>query len=390
MAKKNANGEGTKWKTKAGLWRGRVVFNGKTASVSDRTKIGCATKLRAAATALRAGSLPSDDRLTVAQYLTAWIEGKRESLRARTWDTYEQHIRLHILPTEGSRRLVDLSPLHVTALMGRVVDSGATATTAQRVRATLRSALADAVTDGVLDRNVASRARAPKAMPPPVRWLDEAEARRFLEAAQADRAGDALTLTLLLGLRRGEVLGLKWIDIDWERASLKIQRGIYRKGGVVHEQPPKSRQSRRTLPLPEPAIEILRRQQARQAEQRTIEPDWQDTGYVWTSPSGALWGNTWLSNGLDRVLKAAGLPRITLHKLRHSTASILMEKDVHARVVADLLGHSQISLTLGTYSHATVRLVEVATTTMGDLTKPVSTPVVAQIIAQEASSSSQP
>ncbi len=146
------------------------------------------------------------------------------------------------------------------------------------------------------------------------------------------------------------------------------------------EAPPKSRQSRRLLSLLPAALGIFARQQERQRQDRLV-PRWQDTGFIWTGPTGEPRGNSWLSNGLTRILGKAGLPRVRLHDLRHSTASILMEQGIAVRVVADLLGHSQVSLTLGTYSHVTERLVGDATAAMGALVTPVSSPIVAQIVA---------
>lgn len=374
MAGKRAHGEGTVYRASPSLWRGRVMVDGKMRWVSAKTKAECAAKLHKAAQDARAGQAQPDSQVTVAQYMAGWLEGARDTVRPQTWRVYEQHVRLHIVPAVGPLKLVDLSPLHVTSMLGRVQAGGASARTALHVRATLRRAIADAVRTGVVGRNVAALAQAPRVQPPEPRWLDASEAERFLATAQGDPAGDFLSFVLLLGLRRGEALGLKWSDIDFARSLLLIQRTLQRREGTYFEDPPKSKASRRTLPLPAPVLAILQRQQQRQAEDRAI-PGWKDTGFVWTAPDGEPRGNTWATLNLRRILDAAALPRVRLHDLRHSTASILLERGVPARVVADLLGHSGITLTLSTYSHVTARLVEGATEVLASLTKPDSPPL---------------
>ncbi len=185
------------------------MVNGKMRWVSAKTKAECAAKLHKAAQEARAGQAQPDSQVTVAQYLVGWLEGMKARVRPRTWSSYETHVRLHIRPSLGAYRLAELSPAHVTAMLSRVVAGGARGTTAQRVRATLRSALADALRSGLLARNVASITQAPRAAPVTHQWLDTAQARLFLESAIDNPAGDLLALILLLGLRRGEALGLK-------------------------------------------------------------------------------------------------------------------------------------------------------------------------------------
>lgn len=382
MARKRANGEGTVYRTATGLWRGRVLVEGRMRWVSAKTKVECAAMLHQAAAEAKAGRLQPDIYLTVRQYLTAWLESSKTQLRPRTWTAYESQVRLHVMPSLGSLRLVDLAPAHVTAMLSRMQAAGAAPAMAIKSRAILRSALSGAVRDGTLTRNAAALAQAPRAASPSTSWLDSDQAGRFLEAALGDPVGDLLAVVLMLGLRSGEALGLKWSDLDSARGQLEIRRTIYRKGGTWHESPPKSRQSRRTLPLPPQVLAILERQRARQDQDRQV-PGWRETGFVWTNPDGEPRGNTWVAKGLQRILQKAGLPRVRLHDLRHSAASILLEQGIPARVVADLLGHSQIGLTLGTYSHVTARLVEGATAALGALAGPPAAPVVAQIVAED-------
>lgn len=380
MAGKRAHGEGTVYRSTSGLWRGRVMVNGKMRWVSAKTKAECAAKLHKAAQEARAGQAQPDSQVTVAQYMAGWLEGARARLRPRTWAAYEGQVRLHVVPGVGWLRLADLSPAHVTAMLARLHASGAAPAMVAKTRAVLRSALTSAVRDGMLTRNAAALAQAPRAAPPPARWLDTDQAKRFLEAALGDPVGDMLAIVLMLGLRCGEALGLKWADLDTARGHLEIRRTIFRKGGTWHESPPKSRQSRRTLPLPPQALTILERQRLRQDACRQI-PGWHEADFIWTNEEGAPRGHTWVTKGLRRILQSAELPQIRLHDLRHSAASILLEQGVPARVVADLLGHSQVSLTLGTYSHVTARLVEGATAALGALAEPRSAPIVAAIVA---------
>lgn len=354
MAGKRAHGDGTIYRTATGRWKGRIREGTKTHWVSGKTRAECAATLREKSLAIRGGGLPPDTRLTVGAYLTAWLETCRSQVRPHTLKAYDSHARVHLIPSLGGIRLLDLAPHHVSLMLARVVEAGCSPTTARNVRGTLRSALADAVRVGTLTRNAAALAQAPKLQPPPPTWLDAAQAERFLATALGSEAGDCLGLILLLGLRRGEALGLRWKDLDGDRLFVRrtLQDG--------QEFPTKSRSSTRLLPLPPEAIAILERQRTRSAA----------SGYMWARPDGQPRYGTWLNKPLRQLLEEAGLPRVRLHDLRHSTASILMERGIPARVVADLLGHSHVSLTLGTYSHATARLVGDATAAMGALASP--------------------
>ena len=351
---KRAAGDGSIIKATDGRWRGRIRERGKEHWVSGKTKAEVAAALRRKAHELRSGAAAPDVRLTVGAYLAGWLDTCRPQVRPHTHRVYSQHVTIHMAPALGGLRLLDLAPHHVAAFLARLVAEGRSPTTARNIRATLRRALADAVRVGTLARNAAALAQAPRLQPPPPAWLDAAQAERFLAAALGSESGDCLALILLLGLRRGEALGLRWEDLDGGRLSIRrtLQDGA--------EFPTKSRASTRTLPLPPEALEIMERQRDRTT----------GTGYVWPRPDGRPRSDSWLNKPLRLLLEGAGLPRVRLHDLRHSTASILLERGIPARVVADLLGHSHVGLTLGTYSHVTTRLVGGATAEMGTLARP--------------------
>lgn len=371
---RRGNGEGSVYLDARGMWRGAVTMpNGRRRYFSAPTRAEASAKVGDAAAALRGGRLAPDGRVTVAAYLEGWLKESERRVLERTLRGYESAVRLHIVPVVGRVRLVQLSARHVVEVMGQMTRAGAAPSHVARVRSILSRALAEAVRTGALVRNVATLAPPPRQVEPERVWLDASQAAAFLAAAASDRDGPVLSLILLLGLRQGEAQGLRWDDYSAERGQIEIRRTVYKRGGEWIENAPKSAASRRTLPVPGPAAELLERERQRQAlaEQLTA------AGPIFLSRAGKPYGKDRLLLGLHRLLDAAGLPRIRMHDLRHSTASILLERGVSPRVVADLLGHSKIATTLGIYSHVTARLVTTATDAMGALMPPTAAPAAA-------------
>jgi len=227
--------------------------------------------------------------------------------------------------------------------------------TVQAAHAVLRTALKAALRDGLVHRNVASLVSAPDptATREPVNPLSVEEAKKLMEAARGDEWEALWVVPLALGLRRGEVLGLKWDAIDLQNKRLQVRQALQRQKdkGLV-EVEPKSRTSRRSLPLPLFVVEALKRQRKHQAEQRLAAGgDWQETGYVFTLPTGQPLPPEKVYEAWCPFLERAGVRHVRYHDLRHSCASLLFSKGCELLLVKEILGHSAISLTANTYTH---------------------------------------
>ncbi len=293
--------------------------------------------------------------MTVAQYMNRWLTDCAKSrLAHRTYDAYEQRIRDHINPSIGRIKLAKLSPANVQALYTSKLNSGLGSGTVRAIYAVLNGALEQAVRWNMIPRNPASAVNPPKLRQEEMIVLDADQARRFLDAARGDRWECLYVLALSCGIRRGELVGLKWSDIDLGTRTLRINRQLQRMrngGGLYFSQPKNA--SRRTITLPQTAINALKSHRKRQAEQKlSAGPHWQENGLVFTTIKGTpVDAQNVTQRSYKGLLKRSGLPHMPFHGLRHSTATILLAKGIHPTYVQKLLGHSSIRLTLDLYSH---------------------------------------
>lgn len=261
-------------------------------------------------------------------------------------------IRLHVVPALGSKRLERLTAADVRVLLNGKRDAGLAANTIRHIHALLRVAPTQAVREDLAPRNVASLVQVP--MPPAadVRPLDVEEARRLLDAARGDRLYALWEVALGIGLRRGEALGLHWQDVDLEAGALRVEQTLQRTGGRLVLAPPKTARSRRTVPLPPVCVAALRAHRVAQArEQLAVGPAWQDSGLVFTTGLGTAIEPRNVNRSFAALCRRAGLRPIRLHDLRHTCATLLLAHGVSARVVMETLGHSQIAITMNTYTH---------------------------------------
>ena len=355
---KRLKGEGSVWLRADGRWCGainlgwehgkrrRKYFYGQTAEQVQ------AAILRARAD-LAQGLPVVAERQTVEEFLGRWLEDSvKPSVRPLTYEQYRQHVKLYLAPLLGRHQLAKLAPQHVRAFIKQKLVDGLSPRTVQLSLVILRRALGQAVKDGLVGRNVAKLADPPRWKRPEIKPWEPAEAARFLDAIRTERLEAAYLLALSLGLRRGEVLGLRWSDVDLEGKTVTISQALARVGGKLEFIEPKSRQSRRTVPIHDGLVAALRNHRRRQFEERLAAGSrWHDGGLVFTTGIGTPLEPRALNEDFERVVMAAGLRRIRLHDLRHSCATFLLAQGVHPRVVMELLGHSQISLTMETYSH---------------------------------------
>ncbi|HZU05719.1 MAG TPA: site-specific integrase [Chloroflexota bacterium] len=310
--------------------------------------------------------LPAE-RQTVGQFLARWLEDvARPRVRPKTYHSYAQLVRLHLAPGLGRIPLAKLSPQDVQAFLNAKRASGLSPRTVQYLHAVLRCALGQAERWGLVPRNVARLVSPPQGSRPEIRPLTVEEARRLLEAVQGDRLEALYAVALAVGLRQGEALGLRWQDVDFARGTLTVRYQLQRVEGRLQLVEPKTARSRRTIALPPPVVEVLRRHRARQLEERLqAGAAWQDSGLVFTSTIGTPLEPRNVVRHFHGLLAKAGLPRRSFHQLRHTAASLLLAQGVDIRVVQQVLGHSQIALTANLYAHVLPVLLREAAQKMG-------------------------
>jgi integrase len=311
-------------------------------------------KLNAALAGLNKGIRPvQNERQTVGQFLTRWMEDTaRPSVRFSTAKGYESKLRIHILPGLGSIPVTKLTPQRLEAFFNAKLSEGLAPQTVQHLRAILRAALNDALKWNLVARNVAAIVDGPRVSPSEIQPFTPEEARRLLSAVQDHRLGALFSVAIAVGLRQGEALGLRWQDVDLDSGTISVRFALQRMGKEFTLVEPKTRKSRRTIALPGTAVASLRAHRTRQLEERLAAGSlWEESDLVFTTPTGRPLQGQNATRSFQQLLVKMGLRRQRFHDLRHACASLLLAQGVHPRVVMETLGHSQIGLTMNTYSH---------------------------------------
>lgn len=356
---RRSRGDGSIIETADGRLRGRVLLphpdgtRTVTRWVSGRTRAEVSRKLEDLRREAERGGFASGETLDA--FLARWIDAVRPRLRESTWRSYRQHVDQHWRPLVGRVELVRLTPTHVERAMAQLTDRGLSPMTVAHSRSTLRRALHDAQRDGLVHRNVASLARPPRITRREMHALSAEDVARLLEATADDPMGPVYRVAVGTGLRLGELMGLRWSDVDIEGRTLVVRRAYSRTadGGYAIAEP-KTARSRRTVMLPAVALDGLRRQKVRQAAQRLAAGSaWQDTaGQVFTDAVGRPARPDVVSTAFRQVSTRLKLGA-RFHDLRHTAASLLLAAGVPLKVVSETLGHSSIAITADVYAHVT-------------------------------------
>lgn len=317
-----------------------------------------------------------DGRQTLESFLHQWLRDVvKGSVRPSTYTSYELHVRLHIIPELGRHPLARLSAQQVQALLNRKLAEGLSPRSVHHLRAVLRRALQQAMEWDLVPRNVATLVHPPRVPAREAPHMSPDELGRFLAVARSDRLYPLYVLTAAVGLRQGEALGLGWSDVDLDKGQLSVRHTLQRIDSRLALVEPKSARSRRTIPMPGSIAAELRAHRLRQKEERLwMGSRWRDRDFVFTSTIGTPLDGTNVTHQFQRLLREAGLRALRFHDLRHTAASLMLQQGVPARVVMEILGHSQISLTLNTYSHVIPTLMENAAARMEALLDSVAPP----------------
>ena len=378
-SKRRGHGEGSIYRRDAdGRWVGSVHLgweNGRRRRkvVYGRTQAEIVRKIKQLNAEISKGLPPPDDRTTVEQLLHRWL---RDVVPGRvnpaTLENYRLIAEHHIIPELGKKRITALSPADVQALLRRkqetrlprrvrtsdglvdrpIATGGYSPRTVKLIRGVLGQALGQAERWGMVGRNVVRLTDGPREPQAEGRTLSPQQARSLLQAANGERLEAAIVVMLSLGLRKGEVFGLRWSDVDFENNFITVAQALSRVGSQLMLGPPKTDRSRRKINLPAPVTNALRAHKRRQAAERlSVGELWQDTDLVFTSEVGTPLDPSNFRHSFDRVAAEAGLVGWHPHELRHSCASILLAQGVPIEVVSRVLGHSSIRITADVYGH---------------------------------------
>jgi integrase len=367
--RKRGNGEGSVYQRSDGKWCGALVVAGRRRVIYGTTRQDAAQKLARAMEAASKGLLRQPSRLTVGGFLERWLE-ESVKLRVRplTYSGYAINVRRHIIPALGDIRLDRLSSEQVQTFLNRKLEDGLSSKTVTYIRQVLRTSLDQGLRWNLISRNVATLVPAPRKERKAIRPLQPHEIGKFLDAVAGRRLEALFVTTLALGLRRGEVLGLQWEDIDIRAGRLRVQRQLLRFGGRLQLVEPKTDGARRVLDLPQSVVKTLTEHQRRQVIERLeAGAHWDERGLVFPTSVGTPLDPRSLLRDFRQVMRKGRLPAIRFHDLRHTCATMLLVQGVPARVVMEILGHSEISLTMNTYSHVIPGLRKDAAARMEDL-----------------------
>ncbi len=339
--KKRARGTGTVYRRRDGRWEVQYrLGDGRRKSLyagDRREACRLATDLR---WTLATGLPVIVASRTLADYLDTWLQVTATRVRPTTLASYRRDVA-RLQAVLGSAPLGRLSPQVVQLAYVRLASQGLSARSVERTHAVLRRALNQAVAWGAIRSNPALLAAPPKPLRRPMTALDASQARRLLEITANDRMHLLWAVLIGTGLRLGEALALTWADVDLAAGRISVRRTLQRQAGVgLRFAPPKTPQSRRCVPIPEFVL----------AELAGLQPG-SPADLVFKNRNGLPQDSGSISWRLRRDLGRAGLPRVRVHDLRHTTASILLAAGTHPKVVQDLLGHRTVALTLDVYSH---------------------------------------
>lgn len=379
MAKKRANGEGNIRKRKDGRWEGRYTVGrdpktGKQIfkNVLGKTQAEVKAKLEKAIEESRGLDIVKAQSYTVGQWLDVWFEYyAKVKVRPSSHKTYQGYIKNHIKPHIGNIPLTKLTTLDLQVMYqelltkGRVdrIESkhqpkGLSAKTVRNLNQIISSTMKLAIQQKLISSNPADGCALPRIEHKEMKTLPADQLAAFLNEAKRTGTFELYYIDLATGLRRGELLGLKWQDVDLDSGAIHVRRQIGRIDGKVQEAPLKTKNAYRNIPIGADAVSILR------------EKKKQDGGrseYVFPSPTGGPMSPGSVLKMLHRVLERAGLPELRFHDLRHTFATLALQNGVDIKTVSGILGHFSAGFTLDTYAHVTTAAQRQAAETMGEV-----------------------
>jgi integrase len=315
------------------------------------------------------GLVFAGSKVSLSKFLDEWLVVAKTSVRPNTFQQYSQVVHQHINPVLGYIVLKDLRPDHVQSLYTNKLANGVSPSSTRMIHAVIHRALNHALKLGLVYRNVADSVTRPKVVRKEMKTLNDYQVRQLIQVAESEQMRLLLWVAVVTGLRQGELLGLKWSDLDWMSRRIQIQRQVQRrKGDGLVFCEPKSASGRRVIVLGKSTIDKMREYKNNQLKERILLGEkWQDNDLIFPSPIGTPLDPSNVLKAYKDCLKRADLPNLRFHDLRHSAATLMLQQGVNPKIVSERLGHSDISLTLNTYSHVLPPMQEEAAEKMDDL-----------------------
>jgi integrase len=373
MARKRGQNEGSIYKRKDGLWVAQVTIQGKHISKYFKLQSEASRWLHNTRTQIQEGLTLAGAQTFLKDFIVHWLKSYASSVRPNTFRSYSGVIQYHIIPALGKIKLKDLRIDHIQNFYITETEKGTSPKMVQYIHSVLRRSLNFAVRWGLLVRNPAIGAIRPKLSRKEMRTLDGDQVRAFLSAAKGSRNEALFWVAVSTGLREGEILGLKWSDLDWKTKRLQVKRQVQRlSGGGLVLTEPKSAAGKRMVILSSATVAVLQKHLNFQLDEKILaRENWQENDLVFPSILGTPLDPSNMSRDFKRTLKMAGLPNIRFHDLRHTAATLMLQQGIHPKIVQERLGHSDISLTLNTYSHVLPSMQEDAAEKMDEILAPI-------------------
>ena len=370
---RRGHGEGSIYQRKDGRWVASVTLeHRKRKYFYGDTRREVQEKLKVALHEQQQGMLATGPQQLLKVYLETWLEQVyRPTVRPNTYKQFRSIVHHHLIPAFGHIAVQKLKAERIQAFYAQKLKEGLSPRSVAVIHAALHSALENAVKWGLVPRNVSKLVTRPRVERYESQTLTGEQAMKLLEVANGSRIEALLLVALTTGMRRGELLALKWDDLDLEKGVLYVQRTVSRIPGRGYmESEPKTKSSRRRIVLPAVAIEALKEHCMNQEKVRLKAGErWSERGIVFTNRHGGFLRPDTVLGLFRQLLKDAGLPTMRFHDLRHSAATILFVAGVNPKVIQELLGHSTISITLEVYSHVLPSMQQEAAGTMDEVFK---------------------
>ncbi len=365
MAGRRGNNEGTIRKRDDGRWEGRVLReNGKYKCYYGKTRQEVARLVNQALRDKEHGLPLMDDRQTVGQYLLSWLDVTKHHVEQSTFRRYSNYVQLHIIPAIGKIPLSKLTAQQVQTMYAKLLGKGLSSTSVHHVHGTLHKAMVDAMRLDLVQRNVTDLVRAPRRNDKEMKPLNEEQVRAFLAGVVGDPFEALYVLALSTGMREGEIFSLRWQDVDLDKSRLYVLTTIKEGEHSAFIGRTKTKASKRRILIPQWTVEKLRIHRERQELEKIR------LGEVWDDSLDLVFPNTvggkmipdnFVKRQFKHKLRAVGLSEdFRFHDLRHTFATLMLSQGVNVKVVSEMLGHADITITLRVYAHVLPTMQQIA------------------------------